>query len=317
VTTIEVAAWVASATLAKASVVAIGLILGVKIFARSASASSLALGMGPWALGLVILIGPLAPSLGTGFVSIPHGAIELVSVGPVSLSPVGVFVALWAGGVCFLLLRLLRDVLAARILVRAGVRTSPRAGELLARAARSIGVTRVPELRETSELATAALIGFRRPVLLLPVQAREWSDEELFGVLCHELEHARRSDWLMLMSERIVGAFFWINPLVHLMTRYAAGLREMAADDAALRAGTAAPVYAGRLIAVARDLHNVPRLASSVAFAEGGRVDERVKALFDRRDRRPSTRSSLLHAVTLSFPFVLALAAFEPWTCLP
>jgi beta-lactamase regulating signal transducer with metallopeptidase domain len=317
-TTIEVAAMLASSILVKGSVVAAGLMIAGRFLATSASRATLILGLGPGTLALVLLLGPFFPQFNPGFVAIGHGAVQPVSIGPFAPSPAMVAVLVWAIGAVVMLGRFVRDLIAALTLENRATRhTGKRAAELLQRAARAVGLTRVPELRETSELTTAALIGFRRPVLLVPRQAREWSDEELFGVLCHELEHVRRNDWLMLMIERIVTAIFWINPLVHMLGRFASGARERAADDAAMLAGAGASAYASRLISVARDLKRAPRLAVSVAFADGGRVDQRVRALFEPRDRRGTAPMAMLRAALVALPFIVTLAAVEPWSCLP
>jgi beta-lactamase regulating signal transducer with metallopeptidase domain len=317
-TTIEVGAILASAMLVKATVTAAVLIVSARLVTKSASSATLILGLGHGALGLILVLSALMPSRGSGFVSIPHEALQSFSIGSATVAPVFSFIGLWAAGVGFLLWRFVRDVLSALALAsRADGQAGRRAGELLQRSARAIGVARLPELRETSELATAALIGFWRPVLLVPRQAREWSDEELFGVFCHELEHARRNDWLWLIVERIVTAVFWINPLVHVLGRVASGARERSADDAALRAGAGATAYASRLISVARNLKTAPRLAVSVAFADGGRIDQRVRALFEPRDRRGMAPMAMLRVSLVAVPLVVGLAAVEPWTCLP
>ena len=317
-TSIEVAAALASAILVKGSLVVGGALLVARLFTRTAAGASLALGLGLGALGVVVLLGPIFPELNSGFVAIGHDVVEPVSIGPLTTSPVSVLVGIWAIGAVVMLGRLIRDFRAATALAqRADGQAGKRAGELLTRAARLIGVSRIPQLRETSELATVALIGFRRPVLLIPVRAREWSDEELFGVLCHELEHTRRGDWLMLMIERVIVAVYWVNPLVHVLARQASTMRECAADDAAMRAGAEASAYAGRLISVARELKRTPRLAVSVAFADGGRVDQRVRAVFESRDRRGMALFAVVRASLLALPLVIALAAVEPWTCLP
>lgn len=313
----EVGAALASALLIKGTVIGIGALIVARC-ARSAAGASLALGIGHGAWGMVILLGPFLPELNSGVVTIGHGAIEGASIGSLTLSPVLILVATWTTGVLVMVGRIVRDLRAATALARrAEGETGKRAEELLTFAAGRIGVSRMPQLRETSELATVALIGFWRPVLLIPVQAREWSDEELFGVFCHELEHLRRGDWLVLMIERIVGAVYWVNPLVHVLARQASAMRECAADDAAIRAGAGVSAYAGRLISVARDLKRAPRLAVSVAFADGGRVDQRVRALFESRDRRGMAPLAVLRASLVVLPFVIALAVVEPWTCLP
>jgi hypothetical protein len=91
----------------------------------------------------------------------------------------------------------------------------------------------------------------------------------------------------------------------------------VAADDAAIRSGAAASLYANRLIAVARAVDNEPRMAVSVAFAAGGTVDSRVRALFESRDRRAVTHSTAFRAAFLAVPLIVVLATVNPFTCLP
>ena len=317
ISTMEVGAWLASTVLIKGSAVTLLALVAGRIFAKSASSAALILGLGPWALGAVLLIAPFLPSSGTGVIVIQHAALEGPSLGPVTFSPVAILVSVWAMGALILLTRVLTDLRSVSALVVGAAEAGPRVAGLLAKAAQAVGLKRIPEARETTQLATAALVGVRTPVLLVPAQAREWTDDELFGVLCHELEHARRNDWLMLMVERVVTALFWINPLVHLVRRSAGVAREIAADDAAVRAGASASVYAGRLISVARDLRKAPRMAVSVAFADGGGVEGRVRALFESRDRSVASPASTVRLVLVALPLLLVLSAIEPFSCLP
>ena len=307
-TTLNTAAMLTSVIFIKGSLIVAGALLLGRV-ARTASRGSMIMSMAFAAMIVVPVLGAMVPTLNEGFVSLNHGAAQEVAVG---------LVAIWGLGVLVLMGRLVRDLRAAQALVsRASGRMGNRVTELLRLAARAVGVTRIPELRETTELATVALIGFRRPVLLIPAQARQWSDEELFGILCHELEHVRRGDWMMLMIEQVVAALYWPNPLIHLVRRQAWAVRESAADDAAMRAGAGAAAYAGRLISVARDLKRAPRFAVSVAFAEGGGVERRVRALFDERDRRRVSPLTLLRAGLVAIPLIAVLAVSEPWICLP
>jgi beta-lactamase regulating signal transducer with metallopeptidase domain len=227
--------------------------------------------------------------------------------------------SLWGAGAALLLVRLVRDVRAAHAVAeRACEIETERLTTLIDRAMHIVGGNRRPVALETSELASAGLIGWRRPRILLPAAARAWSDDELLGVLCHELEHARRDDWLMLIVERTIVALFWINPLVFFAARSAAGAREIVADDAVARAPIGLDVYAGRLIASARLVGGAPSPAAALGFASGVRVDVRIHALFEaRRDRRPvSVRSAMLN-IALALPIVLMIAAAQPWGCVP
>ena len=52
------------------------------------------------------------------------------------------------------------------------------------------------ELRTSAELATAATIGWRRPLILLPDDWHTWDEDERRAVLAHELAHVCRGDFL-------------------------------------------------------------------------------------------------------------------------
>lgn len=225
----------------------------------------------------------------------------------------------WFAGAALLLIRLVRDVIAAnRLAARARVVDTPRIARSMDRAKKIVGAIRTPVALETNELASAGLIGWRRPRVLLPVAARNWSDDELLGVLCHELEHVRRNDWIMLLVERVVVALFWINPLVFFAARSAAGAREIVADDAVARAPIGLDVYADRLIATARSIGASPAPAAALGFANGGRVDVRVRALFEtRRDRRPMSARAAAMNFVIALPLAIGIASAQPWGCVP
>jgi beta-lactamase regulating signal transducer with metallopeptidase domain len=101
----------------KGSVIVVGALIVARC-ARTAAGASLLLGLGPWALGLVILLGPLFPELNSGVVAIGHDVIQPVSIGPLTASPALVLVAIWGVGVLVMVGRLVCDVIAARVLVR-------------------------------------------------------------------------------------------------------------------------------------------------------------------------------------------------------
>jgi beta-lactamase regulating signal transducer with metallopeptidase domain len=155
-------------------------------------------------------------------------------------------------------------------------------------------------------------------VMLLPIEFRDWSDDEALGVLCHELEHIRRNDWPVFLAERFIAAFYWPNPFVYFLLRVSAASREQAADDAVLRGPVHREVYAARLIAIARALNPNDRPLSALAFASSGNVDSRVRAMFaSRRDRRRVSGRFGSYAAIAAMPIVMTLAVAQPWTCVP
>ena len=59
--------------------------------------------------------------------------------------------------------------------------------------------------------------GWRRPVVMLPASASEWSAERMHIVLLHELAHVRRSDWMLLMAAETLRCVWWFNPFAWMV----------------------------------------------------------------------------------------------------
>ena len=86
------------------------------------------------------------------------------------------------------------------------------------------------ELRESAEIAAPATVGWRRPVILLPPQWREWSEGERHVVLAHEVAHVRRGDFAGWLSAQLSVVLHFYNPLVHWLARRLRIEQELAAD---------------------------------------------------------------------------------------
>ncbi|MCH1982527.1 M56 family metallopeptidase [Ruminococcus sp. OA3] len=82
---------------------------------------------------------------------------------------------------------------------------------------------------QTPHIATPALTGFIRPVILLPDLAFE--DEELRYILTHELDHYYRHDLLWKLCFEILSAVYWWNPLMWILKKELSALTELKADD--------------------------------------------------------------------------------------
>jgi beta-lactamase regulating signal transducer with metallopeptidase domain len=87
------------------------------------------------------------------------------------------------------------------------------------------------ELRESLRLTTAATIGWRRPIVLLPIGWRGWSDAERRVVLAHELAHVRRGDFGAALLAQASLALSFYQPLAHWLAGRLRLEQELAADD--------------------------------------------------------------------------------------
>ena len=94
---------------------------------------------------------------------------------------------------------------------------------------------RAVEIRQCDELTSAATIGWRQPVLLLPGDWKNWTAEQRRAVLAHEIAHVRGRDFLALLFGQLGLALHFYHPLLHWLTNRMRLEQELAADAAAAR----------------------------------------------------------------------------------
>ena len=129
--------------------------------------------------------------------------------------------------------------------------TDRRLGELADVVCAQLGCVKGVELRETTRLSTPATIGWLRPMLLLPTDWRNWTDDERQAVLAHEIEHVRRNDFAAWMAAQIGVALHFYHPLVHGLANRLRLQQELAADAAAARVVGGQRKYVTMLAAMA------------------------------------------------------------------
>jgi TonB family protein len=70
-------------------------------------------------------------------------------------------------------------------------------------------------LRFTSDLEQPVTFGWHRPLVLLPDEMVALPREEQRAIVCHELLHVARRDWLWLWLEEGMRTLFWFHPAMH------------------------------------------------------------------------------------------------------
>jgi beta-lactamase regulating signal transducer with metallopeptidase domain len=86
---------------------------------------------------------------------------------------------------------------------------------------------------ESDSLGTPATIGWRRPLIILPADWRNWTDQECRAVLAHEIAHIARRDFVTWIAAQIALVFHFYHPLVHWLAARLRLEQELAADAAA------------------------------------------------------------------------------------
>ncbi|MGH7952186.1 MAG: M56 family metallopeptidase, partial [Limisphaerales bacterium] len=138
-------------------------------------------------------------------------------------------------------------------------------------------------ISETS--ASPMTWGFWQPIIALPAEALQWSDEKMRVVLRHELAHVKRWDCLTQEIAHLVCVLYWFNPLAWLAAGRMRAEREKACDDFVLNAGARPSEYAGHLVEIARQFSSA-NLQGAVAMARPSGLEQRVAAILDARRQR-------------------------------
>lgn len=82
---------------------------------------------------------------------------------------------------------------------------------------------------EYYEAESPMIIGFIKPVLILPKE--QYSSEDLFFILKHELVHLKRGDVYFKLLFVIANAVHWFNPFIWIMRKEAAIDMELSCDE--------------------------------------------------------------------------------------
>jgi beta-lactamase regulating signal transducer with metallopeptidase domain/regulation of enolase protein 1 (concanavalin A-like superfamily) len=109
-------------------------------------------------------------------------------------------------------------------------------GQLLSDTAKMLNLKRLPEVCLSRNIASPAVFGVFRPVLLMPLEnSRHLSREQFEHVLLHELAHIKRGDLKMHALFMLLQIVYWFNPLLWFVRRQLQYLRELCCDATVAR----------------------------------------------------------------------------------
>jgi beta-lactamase regulating signal transducer with metallopeptidase domain len=139
-----------------------------------------------------------------------------------------------------------------------------------------MGITRFVSYCESLQLSAPVVVGWIRPVVLLPVSALTGLDEtQLQAVIAHELAHIRRLDAFVNLFQIAVESLLFYHPAVWWLGKRMREERENCCDDAAVAVCGSAVTYAHALARMAES-HVAPQLAMA---ANRGPLAARVARL--------------------------------------
>lgn len=197
-------------------------------------------------------------------------------------------------------------------------RATPAADALEKTCQRLATLLRIPRkvrLLESAAAQVPLVVGWIRPVILLPAAlATELPIEQLEAVLLHELAHIRRHDYLLNLMQISIETLLFYHPAVWWISRRIRQEREFSCDDIVLATCGNRAHYARALVRVAE--LRLPPLHVAPA-ATGGGLAERIWRVLDRRDPTAPGRRPLAGTINLAIALtsvVLLLGSTMDWT---
>ena len=160
------------------------------------------------------------------------------------------------------------------------------------------------ELRITDEVDGPATVGVRPAVVLLPARALALPVAVQRAILCHELIHVRRRDWLYTISEECFCAVLWFHPAARVLVSRSSLAREMLVDQETIAHTDNRRAYAEALLAFSNPQ---PRLVAATPLIRRGHHAQRV-ALITQEVPMSRRRAASIVAVA-SFAVVVATGA--------
>ncbi|HEY7474190.1 MAG TPA: M56 family metallopeptidase [Vicinamibacterales bacterium] len=222
-------------------------------------------------------------------------------------APLGPFVILivWLSGVVLLSLRLFGGWIVARRLITRAVRpVSPEIHSLVRRVAGRMALDRVVRVFESSAVAVPVMVGWIKPVVLLPAAALSGlTPTQVEALIAHELAHVRRHDYIVNLLQSVVETLLFYHPAVWWVSARVRAEREHCCDDLAV--GVCDRLVYVTALADLAAMTTTPRVA--LAATDGSLVN-RVRRLLGRSSDGRDAGSSWMPAVVL----VLAIGTMVP-----
>jgi beta-lactamase regulating signal transducer with metallopeptidase domain len=223
------------------------------------------------------------------------------------------WVFLVLAGTAWSLLRLLLGLWGVRDCRRRSVPVDdPELLDLVETLRCTLNFPRPVEIRELPNLmtTTAAAVGWRRPLVLLPANWRTWTESERRAVVAHELAHIARADYAAGVVARLGLALHFYHPLMHWIVARLRLQQELAADAQGARLAGGRRSYVLSLSRLAlRQEGSLPVWPAKAFLPARGHLIRRIHVLNEKATAKDGSLSTTARAVTIASLLAVGIVA--------
>jgi bla regulator protein blaR1 len=165
------------------------------------------------------------------------------------------------------------------------------------------GLFRPVRLLASANVATPMLIGWIKPVILLPLSMLSgFSPHQIELIIAHELGHVRRWDYLANLVQVVIETVLFYHPVVHWISRDVRNARENCCDDLVLSLAKGNPITYARALADLEELRHDLDVVAPALGAGGGILLARIRRIVGAEGHDTLPRNN-------AWPVLLAVAA--------
>ncbi len=238
---------------------------------------------------------PLPAGVPIAFATAPAPADGLKMALPGMEAFFPILVGIYVVGVTVMTIRLCVDLAQLKTLRNEGLTTLDTVwDEHLDTLARKMGIARKVALHISRHLQVPVMIGFVRPVILLPAaMVNNLSPEQLEAILLHELAHIKRNDYLLNIFQSIVETLLFFNPFVWWISRNIRLEREHCCDDLVL-ASTVQPMHYAKALVALEEFRLTANPMAMAAAHDRHHLLHRIKRIMEMKTKHLNYSQRLL-----------------------
>lgn len=201
---------------------------------------------------------------------------------------------IYLAGILFMVLRMTSSLYHARSLRNSGITAGSTWQENLSGLSTRLGIKRKVRLLESYLVSGPVLVGFLKPAVIVPAGMLTMLPlSQIETILCHELYHLKRNDYLVNLMQLLLESLLFYNPGVWMISGIIRNERELCCDDRVIHT-TGNPVnYAKALVHLAEQQQQ-SRMAPGAAGNSRHHLLSRISRILNTNTMKTNMREKVI-----------------------